>query len=344
MPNLIDWEDKPKASTTAGAPTIAASAASGDVPPDLAAAAEGQAAANLYNKGLAKLKDGEYKAAAKQFEEVERQHPYSGLATKAILMGAYAQYQRNAYDDSINAAKRFITLHPGHRDVAYAYYLVALSYYERIMDVGRDQSTTENALQALEEVSRRFPETVYAQDAEAKAVLARDHLAGKEMEVGRYYVNTRAYVAAINRFKNVVSKYQTTTHAPEALYRLTECYYALGVMSEAQTAAAVLGHNYPGSEWYKDAFSLLQTGGIAPQENKESLDQQDILSRSCKNQLPIQEHSSAIDEPVRLRSGNIGRTRLAAEIRRYTTLTAPPLCTMPSISSAAYRVPEPCGA
>jgi outer membrane protein assembly factor BamD len=271
IPNLIDWEDKPSTATSsAGAPTVAASAASGDVPPDLAAADNSEPVANLYNKGLTQLKEGQYKAAAKQFEEVERQHPYSGLATKAILMGAYAQYQRNAYDDAVIAAQRFITLHPGHKDVAYAYYLVALSHYERIMDVGRDQSTTEKALEALEEVARRFPGTLYAQDAEAKAVLARDHLAGKEMEVGRYYVNNRAYVAAINRFKTVVVKYQTTSHTPEALYRLTESYYALGVQSEAQTAAAVLGHNYPGSQWYKDAFSLLQSGGIAPEENKES--------------------------------------------------------------------------
>jgi outer membrane protein assembly factor BamD len=271
IPNLVDWETKPSTvSTTPASPTVTASAASGEVPPDLAAADDTEPVANLYNKGLAKLKDGEYKAAAKQFEEVERQHPYSGLATKAILMGAYAQYQRSGYDEAINAAKRFITLHPGHKDVAYAYYIVALSYYERIMDVGRDQSITENALQSLEEVGRRFPGTLYAQDAEAKAVLARDHLAGKEMEVGRYYIKNRAYVAAINRFKTVVAKYQTTSHTPEALYRLTECYYALGVQSEAQTAAAVLGHNYPGSQWYKDAFSLLQTGGIAPEENKQS--------------------------------------------------------------------------
>jgi outer membrane protein assembly factor BamD len=284
MPNLIDWEDKPSTSSPppAASPTVAASAASGEVPPDLAAADNTEPVANLYNKGLEKLKQGEYKAAAKQFEEVERQHPYSGLATKAILMGAYAQYQRNSYDDAINAAKRFITLHPGHKDVAYAYYIVALSYYERIMDVGRDQSITENALLALEEVSRRFPGTLYAQDAEAKAVLARDHLAGKEMEVGRYYIKNRAYVAAINRFKTVVAKYQTTSHTPEALYRLTECYYALGVQSEAQTAAAILGHNYPNSEWYKDAFSLLQTGGIAPQENKESW-----ISRTMRAITPL---------------------------------------------------------
>ncbi len=201
---------------------------------------------------------------------MERQHPYSGLATKAILMGAYSQYLRNGYDQAVAAAERFITLHPGHRDAAYAYYLVALCHYEQIMDVKRDQSTTEKALGSLEEVTRRFPDTPYARDAEAKAVLARDLLAGKEMEVGRYYLKKRAYVASINRFKNVIVKYQTTSQAPEALYRLTEAYYALGVQSEAQTAAAVLGHNYPNSQWYKDAYSLLESGGIAPEENRES--------------------------------------------------------------------------
>jgi outer membrane protein assembly factor BamD len=185
-------------------------------------------------------------------------------------MAAYAQYQRNSYEPAITAAKRFITLHPGHKDAAYAYYLVALCYYEQIMDVKRDQSMTENALQSLEEVTRRFPDTVYARDADAKAILARDLLAGKEMEVGRYYLRKKAYVASINRFRTVVQKYQTTSQTPEALYRLTEAYYALGVQSEAQTAAAVLGHNYPNSQWYKDAYSLLQTGGIAPEENKES--------------------------------------------------------------------------
>jgi outer membrane protein assembly factor BamD len=255
------------------ADAVAEPAAAGvgeSVSPDMSAADKTEPVADLYNKGLQKLKEGQYKAAAKQFQEVERQHPYSGLATKAILMGAFAQYQRNGYEEAIAAAQRFITLHPGHKDVAYAYYLVALSHYERIMDVKRDQSVTENALAALEEVVRRFPETNYARDAEAKAVLARDLLAAKEMEVGRYYLRKRAYVASINRFKTVVEKYQTTSQAPEALYRLTEAYYALGVQSEAQTAAAVLGFNYPNSQWYKDAYSLLESGGIAPQENRES--------------------------------------------------------------------------
>jgi outer membrane protein assembly factor BamD len=269
LPSLLDDKPSTPAGTTAAPSGVGASKTEG-VSPDLSAADKTEPVADLYNKGLEKLKDGQYKTAAKQFEEVERQHPYSGLASKAILMAAYAEYQRNSYDTAVTAAQRFITLHPGHKDTAYAYYLVALCYYEQIMDVKRDQSVTQNALQSLEEVARRFPDTVYARDADAKAVLARDHLAGKEMEVGRYYLRKKAYVASINRFKTVVQKYQTTSQTPEALYRLTEAYYALGVQSEAQTAAAVLGHNYPNSQWYKDAYSLLQTGGIAPEENKQS--------------------------------------------------------------------------
>jgi outer membrane protein assembly factor BamD len=269
LPSLLDDKPSTPPGTTAAPSGVGASKTEG-VSPDLSAADKTEPVADLYNKGLEKLKDGQYKTAAKQFEEVERQHPYSGLASKAILMAAYAEYQRNSYDTAVTAAQRFITLHPGHKDTAYAYYLVALCYYEQIMDVKRDQSVTQNALQSLEEVARRFPDTVYARDADAKAVLARDHLAGKEMEVGRYYLRKKAYVASINRFKTVVQKYQTTSQTPEALYRLTEAYYALGVQSEAQTAAAVLGHNYPNSQWYKDAYSLLQTGGIAPEENKQS--------------------------------------------------------------------------
>jgi outer membrane protein assembly factor BamD len=269
LPSLLDDKPSTPVGTTAAPSGVGASKTEG-VSPDLSAADKTEPVADLYNKGLEKLKDGQYKTAAKQFEEVERQHPYSGLASKAILMAAFAEYQRNSYDTAVSAAQRFITLHPGHKDTPYAYYLIALCYYEQIMDVKRDQSVTENALQSLEEVTRRFPDTIYARDAGAKAVLARDHLAGKEMEVGRYYLRKKAYVASINRFKTVVQKYQTTSQTPEALYRLTEAYYALGVQSEAQTAAAVLGHNYPNSQWYKDAFSLLQTGGIAPEENKES--------------------------------------------------------------------------
>src|SRR4029079_8250775 len=183
-----------------------AAAASGDgIAPDLAAADQTEPVGPLYNKGLQQMQDGEYRTAAKTFGEVERQHPYSAWATKAQLMQAYAQYQRNAYDEAVNAAQRFITLHPGHKDAAYAYYLVALCNYEQIIDVRRDQTNTQKALAALEEVSKRFPGTAYAQDAAAKAVLARDHLAGKEMAIGRFYEERGSYLAGINRFKKVVT-------------------------------------------------------------------------------------------------------------------------------------------
>ena len=256
------------ASTTSS--TTRAATAGGAISPDMSAAQQGEAVATLYNRGLESLRSAAYKTAAKEFGEVERQHPYSKLATKAILMQAYAQYQRNAYDEAINAAQRFITLHPGHKDAAYAYYLVALCNYEQIIDIRRDQTNTQKALASLEEVSRRFPNTAYAQDAAAKATLARDHLAGKEMEVGRYYLNKGSYLAGINRFKKVVTDYQTTSQVPEALYRLTEGYMALGVVSEAQTAAAVLGQNFPNSEWYKDAYTLVSSDGQQPVENKKS--------------------------------------------------------------------------
>tara|TARA_R110000787_G_scaffold13803_4_gene42946 strand:- start:1144 stop:1956 length:813 start_codon:yes stop_codon:yes gene_type:complete len=210
----------------------------------------------LYNKAVNLMEQGEYRAAAKEFEEVERQHPYSVWATKAQLMAAYSHYQANEYDDAVIGLDRFISLHPGNRDIAYAYYLRALSYYERISDVGRDQLTTEQALNALTDVIRRFPNSRYARDARLKIDLTRDHLAGKEMEIGRFYLSRGHYPAAINRFRRVVETYQTTTHVPEALHRLVEAYTALGVTDEARKVAAVLGHNYPGSDWYLDTYAV----------------------------------------------------------------------------------------
>jgi outer membrane protein assembly factor BamD len=241
----------------------------GAVAPDMASADE-KAVATLYNAGLSELQAGNYTRAQKKFAEVERQHPYSKWATKAILMQAFSAYQHNGYDDAINAAKRFTTLHPGHKDAPYAYYLIALSEYERISDVRRDQRQTERAVEALEEIARRYPDTAYAADAKEKAKLGYDRLAAKEMEVGRYYVGQGSYLAGINRFKKVVTDYQTTAHTPEALYRLTEAYMALGVVSEAQTAAAILGHNYPNSEWYRDAYKLVTTDGREPVAAKDS--------------------------------------------------------------------------
>ena len=224
----------------------------------------------LYNQAQDLLESGDNKRAGQAFEEVERQHPYSQWATRAQLMSAYAFYEANDYDEAIAAAQRFIELHPGNADVPYAYYLVGISYYEQISDVGRDQKMTEQALAAFDELVRRFPDSKYARDAGLKADLTRDHLAGKEMEVGRYYTRKKAYLAGINRYKTVLTRYQTTSHVPEALYRLTEAYMALGVRSEAQTAAAVLGHNYPNSDWYKDAYQLLANEGLAPQASSGS--------------------------------------------------------------------------
>jgi outer membrane protein assembly factor BamD len=250
--------------------TMAAKAGNnGALSPDLAQSTDG-AVAGLYNEGLAELQNGNYKKANKKFAEVERQHPYSKWATKAVLMQAFASYQANNYDDAINSGKRFVTLHPGHKDTPYAYYLVAISEYEQIADVRRDQSRTERAVEALDEVARRYPESPYAADAAKKAAQGRDQLAAKEMEVGRYYMKKGSYLAGINRFKKVVTDYQTSTHTPEALYRLAEGYMALGVVSEAQTAAAVLGHNYPNSEWYKDAYTLVSSDGQAPVASKTS--------------------------------------------------------------------------
>jgi len=263
------WGDG-SSSESSGTATATALSSGDAISPDMASIDDSEPIAKLYNAGLDHMKKRNFRSATKSFAEVERLHPYSIWATRAVLMQAYAQYMLNAYDDAINAAQRFLTLHPGHKDAPYAYYLVALSHYEQINDVRRDQTSTKQALQTLDEVSRRFPGTPYARDAEAKAVLARDHLAGKEMEVGRYYQARSAHLAAINRFKAVITDYQTTTHAPEALYRLTETYLALGVQGEAQTAAAVLGHNYPASQWYKDAYALLQGQGLEPYETQES--------------------------------------------------------------------------
>ncbi|TAN59049.1 MAG: outer membrane protein assembly factor BamD, partial [Magnetospirillum sp.] len=208
----------------------------------------------LYNTAMDSVDAKEYYKAAQAFDEVDRQHPYSVWATKAQLMGAYALYERNKYDEAIIGLDRFIQLHPGNRDAAYAYYLKGLCYYEQITDVSRDQKMTELALKTLQEVVDRFPTSPYARDAKLKIDLARDHIAGKEMAVGRYYLTTKQYLAALNRFKAVAEQYQTTTHVPEALHRMVEIYATLGLEAEAQRTASVLGHNFPGSDWYDDTY------------------------------------------------------------------------------------------
>jgi outer membrane protein assembly factor BamD len=225
----------------------------------------------LYNEGLYLLnKQRDYKKAAKRFEEVDRQHPYSEWARKSLIMSAYAYYEGGQYDDSVNAAKRYITLHPGSPDAAYAQFLIGSSYFDQISDISRDQGRTEKAMQALDEVSRKYPNTEYAANAKKKLEIARDQLAGKEMDTARFYQKKRDYIAAINRFKVVITQYQTTRHVEEALMRLTETYMSLGIVGEAQTAAAVLGHNFPDSPWYKDAYNLVKGGGLEPSEDRGS--------------------------------------------------------------------------
>ncbi len=224
----------------------------------------------IYNNALDALAAADYKAAAKGFEEVDRQHPYSVWAAKAQLMAGFTNYQGNKYDEAIVALDRFIQLRPGNRDIPYAFYLKALCYYEQITDIGRDQRITEQALNALGDVVKRFPDSPYARDARLKIDLTVDHLGGKEIEVGRFYHRSKHYLAAINRYRQVVEKYQTTTHVPEALHRLVECYLALGVVNEARMAGAVLGHNFPGSDWYADAYFLLEGVDLRPARDQSS--------------------------------------------------------------------------
>ena len=228
-------------------------------------------AEKLYNEGLFLLNQKKNpKEAAKKFEEVDRQHPYSEWARKSLIMSAYSYYTAGDYDECVAGAQRYITLHPGSADAAYAQYLIGASFYDEIPDITRDQARTEKALAALEEVIRKFPTSEYADSAKQKLEVARDQLAGKEMQIGRYYLERKDYTGAINRFKVVITKYQTTREVEEALERLTEAYMALGITGEAQTAAAVLGHNFPDSAWYKHAYTLVKTGGSEPTENKGS--------------------------------------------------------------------------
>ena len=219
----------------------------------------------IYNTAYESLQKGDFRRSALEFDEVERQHPYSIWARRSMLMSAYAYYKQNKYADSILTARRFLALHPGNKSAPYAYYLIAQNYYEQISDISRDQKNTELALQALDDVIRRYPDTDYARDARLKRDLTVDHLAGKEMEVGRFYLNRHSYIAAINRFRNVILKYQTTSHTEEALHRITEAYLALGIEPEAKAAAAVLGHNYPESSWYKDSYRMLVERDFSPQ-------------------------------------------------------------------------------
>lgn len=229
-----------------------------------AEAAKQEPVETLYNRAAQRLDEGAYFDAAKLFDEVDRQYPYSQWATRAQLMSGYSHYRNMKYDEAILALDRYIELHPGDDSISYAHYLRALCFYEQIVDVRRDQRLTEMALENLQRVVDRFPDTVYARDAMLKIDLTRDHLAGKEMEIGRYYQERKQHQAAINRFQRVVDKYQTTTHVPEALHRMTESYLALGIPAEARKTAAILGYNFPESRWYKDTYALVGDNGAPP--------------------------------------------------------------------------------
>ena len=224
----------------------------------------------LYNEGLANLNAGRMNEAIKKFEAVDRQHPYSEFARKSMVMGAFTNYRQGKYEEAINASKRYVALYPSDEDAAYAQYIIGLSYYRQIRDVTQDQKEARRTVEAMEELVQRWPESQYVEDAKAKTRFARDQLAGKEMQIGRYYLERREYIAAIKRFRVVVEFYSNTRHIEESLARLTEAYYAMGLTSEAQTAAAVLGNNYPDSQWYKDSYALLQGGGLEPRENTGS--------------------------------------------------------------------------
>ena len=238
----------------------------------------------LYNRGVDALNLKRYNTAATQFDLVEQNYPYSVWAVNAQLMQGYAEYLQSKYSSAIATLDRFIQLHPAHRDISYAYYLRALSFYEQISDVERDQNATREAMGALQEVVNRFPDSAYGRDAKLKIDLARDHLAGKEMEIGRYYLRQKLYTAAINRFQRVVDEYQTTNHTAEALHRLTEIYLLLGLTDQARKTAAVLGHNYPGSEWYSDSYAqLVGAGSVANDGTRTPVERPGMLRRMWRS-------------------------------------------------------------
>ena len=250
----------------------------------------------LYNEGVFLLdKRRDYKDASKKFEEVERQHPYSDWARKALIMVAYARYEAKDYEECISAARRFVTLHPGSSDAPYAQFLIGSAYYEQIPDVTRDQGRTEKAIAALEEVSRKYPDSEYAQNAKKKIEVARDQLAGKEMVTGRYYLNRKDFTGAINRFKIVVTQYQTTRHVEEALMRLSEAYMALGVASEAQTAAAVLGHNFPDSRLVCRRLQAGEVGRLRADREQGLLDQPRLRANPVAVRQPQLDRSTSAD-------------------------------------------------
>lgn len=247
----------------------------------------------LYATGALRLDEERWAEAVEYFQEVERQHPYSEWSRRSILMTAYANYENNKYAEAIQDAERFIQLYPGNPSAVYAYYLRAVCYFEQIVDVGRDQASTENAKASLREVIQRFPDSEYARDARLKLDMVNDQLAGKEMAVGRYYLLQGQTLAAIGRFRNVVDNFQTTSHTPEALYRLVEAYLTLGLLEEARRNGAVLGANFPGGPWYADAYRLLTDSGLQPATSPVS----PVERRSLVERLIGIEKGSALPPP-----------------------------------------------
>ena len=238
----------------------------------------------LYSTGANRLDRGAWNEAVDYFREVERQHPYSEWSRRSILMTGYAHYQGNQYNEAISDADRFIGLYPGNPSASYAYYLKAVCYFEQIVDVNRDQAATEQAMAALRDVVQRYPNSEYAQDARLKIDMVSDQLAGKEMTIGRYYLKNGQTLAAIGRFRTVVDRHQTTSHTPEALYRLVEAYLTLGLLDEAKRNGAVLGYNFPGDPWYGDAYKLLTNNGLRPAvEPRKPGSKQNLLTRLIKD-------------------------------------------------------------
>ena len=237
---------------------------------DLSKALNPDPPAKMYADADALMSAGKFDDAAKKFEDLDRDHPYSSEARRAIVMAAYAYYKAGKLPEAIASAERYTTLHPRTKEAALAHHIIASAHFDEIKTPNRDQSETRKALQQLKTLRTRYPDSPYANDAENRIRLAEDTLAASEMEVGRYYLKRKNHIAAINRFKTVVTEYQTTAHVEEALMRLTESYMALGIKQEAQAAAAVLGHNFPNSRWYKDAYALLQSDGLAPRDSGDS--------------------------------------------------------------------------
>lgn len=224
----------------------------------------------LYNQGLANMNAGRLKEASRKFQSLDQQHPYSEFARKANVLAAFTQYKQGQFDEAIQSSRRFLSLYPTHEDAAYAQYIIGISYFSQMPVITRDQRDTQLAIQNFNELIERYPESIYVEDAKKKRLIARDQLGGKEMQVGRYYQERREYAAALRRFRNVVEGYSNTRHIEEALARLTETYLAMGLVQEAQTAAAILGNNYPDSEWYASSYKLLQSDGLEPLENRGS--------------------------------------------------------------------------